>query len=60
MPQAFALIAKYNPLSCGADLARSFLLRNQSIEVFMPLDLMVFALIFASAALFAYMKIMQK
>ena len=60
MPQAFALIAKYNPLSCGADLARSFLLRNQSIELFMPLDLMVFALIFASAALFAYMKIMQK
>jgi ABC-2 type transport system permease protein len=60
MPQSFALIAQYNPLSCGADLARSFLLGYPPLEPVMLLDLVIFALIFASLAMFAYMKIVQK
>ena len=60
MPQFFAIIAQYNPLSCGADLARSFLLGYPPLEPVMILDLVIFALIFASLAIFAYMKIIQK
>jgi ABC-type transport system involved in multi-copper enzyme maturation permease subunit len=60
MPQPFAIIAQYNPLSCGADLARSFLLGYPPIEPVMLLDLVIFALIFASLAMFAYIKIVQK
>ncbi len=60
MPQPFAIIAQYNPLSCGADLARSFLLGYPPLEPVMLLDLVIFALIFASLAMFAYMKIVQK
>jgi ABC-2 type transport system permease protein len=60
MPQPFAIIAQYNPLSCGADLARSFLLGYPPLEPVMLLDLVIFALIFASLAMFAYMRIVQK
>jgi ABC-type transport system involved in multi-copper enzyme maturation permease subunit len=60
MPQFFELIAQYNPLSCGADLARSFLLGYPSFEFVMLLDLVVFASIFTSLSMFAYMKVVQK
>ncbi|MDH5754173.1 MAG: ABC transporter permease [Candidatus Bathyarchaeota archaeon] len=60
MPQAFVIIARYNPLSCGADLARFFLLGHPTFEPVMFLDLAVFALFFALLAMFAYMKIVQK
>ncbi len=60
IPKPLPIIAQYNPLSCGADLARSFLLGNPPFEPVMLLDLTVFALIFASLAALAYMKIVQK
>ncbi len=60
IPKPLPIIAQYNPLSCGADLTRSFLLGNPPFAPLMLLDLTVFALIFASLAALAYMKIVQK
>jgi len=60
MPPPFVIIARYNPLSCGADLARFFLLGRPPFEPVMFLDLAVFALFFALLAMFAYMKIVQE
>jgi len=60
MPTPFVVIARYNPLSCGADLTRFFLLGHPPFEPVMLLDLAIFALFFALLAMFAYMKIIQK
>lgn len=59
LPQ-LALIAQYNPLSCGADLSRAFLLGNPPFDPLMLVDIALFALIFASLATLAYMKVTQK
>ena len=59
LPQ-LALIAQYNPLSCGADLSRAFLLGNPPFDPLMLVDVALFALIFASIATLAYMKVTQK
>ncbi|MDI6690590.1 MAG: ABC transporter permease [Candidatus Bathyarchaeota archaeon] len=59
LPQ-LVLLAQYNPLSCGADLSRAFLLGNPPFSPFMLVDIALFALIFASLATFAYMKVTQK
>jgi ABC-2 type transport system permease protein len=59
LPQLL-LIAQYNPLSCGADLSRAFLLGDPSFSPFMLIDIGFFALIFASLATFTYMKVIQK
>jgi len=59
LPQ-LALIAQYNPLSCGADLSRTFLLGNPPFDPLMLVDIALFALIFASLATLAYMKVTQK
>lgn len=59
LPQ-LALLAQYNPLSCGADLSRAFLLGNPPFTPIMLIDIAFFALIFASLATFAYMKVTQK
>jgi ABC-2 type transport system permease protein len=59
LPQ-LTLIAQYNPLSCGADLSRAFLLGNPPFDPLMLVDVALFALIFASIATLAYMKVTQK
>ncbi len=56
------VFAQVNPLSNGSDMIRSFLL-NSSDYAFSPLMLLnvaVFSLMFASIAVFAYMKILQR
>ena len=60
LPETLVTIAKYNPLSCGADLSRAFLLGYPSFSPIMFLDVAAFALVFALIATFAYMKITQK
>ena len=59
LPQ-LTLLARYNPLSCGADLSRAFLLRSPPFSPYMLVDIALYALVFASLALFAYMKVTQK
>jgi ABC-2 type transport system permease protein len=59
LPQ-LTLIAQYNPLSCGADLSRAFLLGNPPFDPLMLVDIALFALIFAALATLAYMKVTQK
>ncbi|MGB9741363.1 MAG: ABC transporter permease [Candidatus Bathyarchaeia archaeon] len=59
LPQ-LTLIAQYNPLSCGADLSRAFLLGNPPFNPLMLVDISLFALAFASLATLAYMKVTQK
>ncbi|MEM3623543.1 MAG: ABC transporter permease [Candidatus Bathyarchaeia archaeon] len=59
LPQ-LALLAQYNPLSCGADLSRAFLLGNPPFTPIMLVDIGFFALIFTLLATFAYMKVTQK
>jgi ABC-2 type transport system permease protein len=59
LPQ-LALLAQYNPLSCGADLSRAFLLGNPPFTPVMLIDIALFALIFTLLATFAYMKVTQK
>jgi ABC-2 type transport system permease protein len=60
LPQPLALIAQYNPLSCGADLSRAFLLGYPPFTFAMFLDVVLFALVFALIATLAYMKVTQK
>ena len=59
LPQ-LTLLARYNPLSCGADLSRAFLLGNPPFAPYMLIDIALYALIFVSVAMFAYMKVIQK
>lgn len=60
LPTPLVLIARYNPLSCGADLSRAFLLGNPPFGFWMLLDLGLFAVFFALVAAFAYRRAMQK
>jgi ABC-2 type transport system permease protein len=60
--EVLVIFAQVNPLSNGSDIIRSFLL-NSSDYAFSPLMLLnvaVFSLMFASLAVFAYMKILQR
>ncbi|MEM3728904.1 MAG: ABC transporter permease [Candidatus Bathyarchaeia archaeon] len=59
VPQ-LTLLARYNPLSCGADLSRAFLLKEPPFMPYMLIDIALYALIFASLAMLAYMKVTQK
>jgi ABC-2 type transport system permease protein len=60
LPNPLVLIAQYNPLSCGADLSRTFLLGYPPFAPFMFLDITLFALVCALVATLAYMKVTQK
>jgi len=60
LPKPLALIAEYNPLSCGADLSRAFLLGYPLFTPLMLLDISLFALVFALLATYTYMKVTQK
>ncbi|MEM3752774.1 MAG: ABC transporter permease [Candidatus Bathyarchaeia archaeon] len=59
LPQ-LVLLARYNPLSCGADLSRAFLLKEPPFAPYMLIDIALYALVFASFAMLAYMKVTQK
>lgn len=59
MPQPIVTLAELNPLSSGADLIRSFLLDNPPFTWNMIRNLTVFSVVFATAATFAYMKIIE-
>lgn len=59
MPQPIVTLAELNPLSSGADLIRSFLLDNPPFTWNMIRNLTVFSAVFATAATFAYMKIIE-
>jgi ABC-2 type transport system permease protein len=60
LPEALAAIAQYNPLSCGADLSRAFLLGYPQFTPFMLIDIVTFAVVFLFIAMLAYMKVTQK
>jgi len=60
MPQPIVVLAELNPLSSGADLIRSFLLGNPPFTLNMIRNLVVFSVIFASTATFAYAKIIER
>ena len=60
LPQLLVVIAQYNPLSCGADITRAFLLGNPPFTPTMFIDIMVFALVFSLLAAIVYMKETQK
>jgi ABC-2 type transport system permease protein len=60
MPQPLVVLAELNPLSSGADLIRSFLLGTPELTLGMVRNLVVFSAIFATTAIFAYMKIIDR
>jgi len=60
MPQPIVVLAELNPLSSGADLIRSFLLGTPPFTLNIILNLVVFSIIFATSATFAYMKIIER
>jgi ABC-type polysaccharide/polyol phosphate export permease len=60
MPQPLVMLAELNPLSSGADLIRSFLLGTPEFAFSMVRNLVVFSIIFATTAMFAYMKLIER
>jgi ABC-2 type transport system permease protein len=60
MPQPIVMLAELNPLSSGTDLIRSFLIGNPPFSFDMIRNLVVFSAIFATTAMFAYMKIIER
>lgn len=60
LPTPLVIIAQYNPLSCGADLSRAFLLGTPPFAYWMLLDISIFAIFFALIAAFAYRRSMRK
>jgi len=60
MPQPIVVLAEFNPLSSGADLIRSFLMGTPEFTINMIRNLVVFSGIFTVAAMFAYMKIIER
>jgi len=60
MPIPIVVLAELNPLSSGADLIRSFLLGNPPFTIRMISNLVLFSAIFATTAMFAYMRIIER
>ncbi|UCG36053.1 MAG: ABC transporter permease [Candidatus Bathyarchaeota archaeon] len=60
MPQPLVTLAAINPLSNGADIIRSFLLGIPAFTLDMVMNLALFSALFATTAIFAYMKIIQR
>jgi ABC-2 type transport system permease protein len=61
--EPLVVFAEINPLTNGSDLIRSFLLDPASGYVFSPLMILnvaVFSMVFASLAIFAYSRILQR
>ncbi len=60
MPQPIVVLAELNPLSSATDLIRSFLIGNPPFSFTMIRNLVVFSGILTTAAMFAYMKIIER
>jgi ABC-2 type transport system permease protein len=60
MPWPIVVLAEFNPLSSGADLIRSFLMGTPEFSLNMIRNLVVFSVVFAVTAMFAYMKIIER
>jgi ABC-type polysaccharide/polyol phosphate export permease len=60
MPQPLVVLAELNPLSSGADIIRSYLLGTPEFTFNMIRNLVIFSAIFATSAMFAYMKIIER
>jgi len=60
MPLPIVVLAEINPLSSGADLIRSFLMGTPPFTLNMIRNLVVFSAIFATTAMIAYMKIIER
>ncbi len=61
--EPLVIFAQINPLTNGSDLIRSFLLDPSTGYVFSPLMILnvaIFSLTFASLAIFAYSRILQR
>lgn len=53
-------LAELNPLSSGIDLIRSFLLGAPPFTLNMIANLVIFSVVFATSATFAYVKIIER
>ena len=60
MPQPLVVLAELNPLSSGADIIRSFLLGTPEFTFDMIRNLVAFSMIFATVAMIAYMKMIER
>jgi len=60
MPVPLVVLAELNPLSSGADIIRSFLLGTPEFTFNMIRNLVAFSMIFATVAMIAYMKIIER
>ncbi len=60
MPGPIVMLAELNPLSSGADIIRSFLIGTPHFTFSIIRNLVVFSAVFATAAMFAYMKIIER
>ena len=60
MPMPIVWLAELNPLSSGTDLIRSYLLGTPSFVPNMIINVIVFSVVFATSATFAYVKITER
>jgi ABC-2 type transport system permease protein len=60
MPMPLVILAELNPLSSCTDLIRSFLLGTPPYTLNMILTLVIFSIVFATSATFAYVKIVER
>ena len=60
MPMPIVWLAELNPLSSGTDLIRSFLLETPSFSLNMIANVVIFSVVFATSATFAYVKIIER
>jgi len=59
LPQPLILLAQLNPLSCGADLIRAYLLGSPPFTTDLLQNLLIFSAIFMVSGAAAYIKIME-
>jgi ABC-2 type transport system permease protein len=60
IPSFLATLAEINPLSCGADLIRSFLLGTPPFTINLVFNVLAFSIPIIFISSFAYVKILQK
>jgi len=60
LPQPLILLAQLNPLSCGADLIRAYLLGSPPFTADLLQNLLIFSTIFTVSGAAAYIKIMER
>ena len=60
LPQPLILLAQVNPLSCGADLIRSYLIGNPPFSIHLLQYLLIFSTIFTLIGSLTYIKIIER